>query len=121
MEDDISDLNPRACDCDFCRENPSLLLSCPAMKIEVFSSGNSLNELHNGSGLATFYQCSCCKQILAVGAQLDGRLRGAVNALLFADQYLLKKPDLVQPRLLGSGEKEHRWAAIWGQLNVVSA
>lgn len=121
MESDISDLTPRVCDCDFCQVNPSQLLSCSAMNIDVSSPGTSLNKLHNGSGLATFYQCSYCKQILAVGAQIDGQLRGAVNALLFSDKYQLKKPDLVQPRLLSSRDKENRWANIWGQLNVVCA
>lgn len=113
----LSDFNPRICDCDYCKNNPSAIISDPNMIINFIGSEITINQ--NGDELANFYYCNDCGDLLAVGCNLNGHLRGAVNPNLLRDANQLGKPIQIQPRLLSSDEKLDRWGKLWGVLNGV--
>lgn len=79
---------------------------------------NLLNLEQNGDRLATFYHCTSCAEPLAVGCEIKGRLRGAVNAFLLERRAELGAQVAIQPRLLSATEKLQRWEKIWGELRV---
>lgn len=110
-------LNPRICDCSYCQSNSSKILSEPGMVIELI--GGEASSTQNGDKLATFFHCDCCGDFLAVGCDIDGHRRGAVNASLLQDAHQLGKPIQIQPRLLSPSEKLERWGKLWGQLKGV--
>ncbi len=111
-------LEPRICDCAYCQQHPSALISHPQMSVVLVVEAALVAESKNGSGQATFYECSRCGQLLAVGAQVGGTARGAVNAHLFGDLSRFAAPVPIQPRLLSADQKAARWSTIWGALDV---
>jgi len=113
----LSDLNPRICDCSYCKNNPSAIISDPNMVINLVGGEVMINK--NGDQLANFYYCDRCDDLLAVGCNLTGQLRGAVNANLLRDTHQLGKPIKIQPQLLNTSEKLDRWGKLWGVLNGV--
>jgi hypothetical protein len=111
-------LRPRACDCDYCQSHPSAIVSEPTMFIELISDGGKLAIDTNGDRLANFYRCNSCGDLLAVGCEIDGELRGAANALLLDQKDLLGEAVTIQPRLLSGAEKLSRWKTLWGRLKL---
>lgn len=87
------------------------------MRIEL--AGGETSIIQNGDKLANFYHCNYCGDLLAVGANLNGQLRGAVNSNLLHSSSQLGKSIQIQPRLLSSDEKLDRWGKLWGVLNGV--
>jgi len=113
----LGDLNPRICDCSYCKNNPSAIISDPNMAINLVGGEITINK--NGDQLANFYYCDRCGDLLAVGCNLNGQLRGAVNANLLRNAHQLGKPIKIQPHLLNTSEKLDRWGKLWGVLNGV--
>lgn len=113
----INDFNPRVCDCSFCQSNPSAVISDPEMEVVLQGSGLTIAKI--GDQLANFYSCIGCGDILAVGRDFDGQLRGAVNSNLLLDRSLLGPSVAIQPRFLSADEKLDRWGKLWGALKVV--
>ena len=113
----LEEFNPRVCDCNYCQNNPSSIISDPNMKIEFV--GGEKSTIQNGDQLANFYYCDCCGDFLAVGCHLNGQLRGAVNSNLLHSSNQLSKPIKIQPRFLSSDEKLDRWDELWGVLKGV--
>lgn len=111
----LEDLDPRVCDCNYCQANPSLIISDPNMLVVFIGDGISTKQ--NGDQLANFYHCKGCNELLAVGCNINGQLRGAVNSYLLQDVNKLGKPIQIQPRLLSADEKLKRWGKLWGALN----
>jgi len=109
--------NPRVCDCNYCQNNPSKIISAPNMTIKLVGGERSINQ--NGDRMANFYYCDYCGDLLAVGCHLNGQQRGAINANLLYDSNELGHPIQIQPRLLSSDEKRERWGTLWGILNGV--
>ena len=87
------------------------------MVIDFVGGEVTINQ--NGDQLANFYYCDSCGDLLAVGCNLNGELRGAVNSNLLHNANQLGKPIQIQPRLLSSAEKLDRWGKLWGVLNGV--
>lgn len=116
---DFQRLSPRICDCDSCQslDLPVAMVSDPSLSISVNQNLEELELRKNGSNQASFFHCKGCGQLLAVGADIHGELRGAVNAFLFKNLHFADAIP-IQPRLLSSSEKQARWDAIWGRLNV---
>jgi hypothetical protein len=54
--------------------------------------------------------------LLAVGREIDGQLRGAVNSLLLEQNASLGPNVPIRPRLLSASEKLERWSKLWGKL-----
>ena len=114
----LDEFNPRFCDCDYCQQNNlSSIVSDPNMVINFAGGDFTINQ--NGDRLANFYYCECCGDLLAVGCNLNGQLRGAVNSNLLHSSNQLGKAVKIQPRLLNSDEKLDRWGKLWGELNGV--
>lgn len=110
--------NPRVCDCAYCQSQPSTgLISDPQMQIELRGDRAEVKEEQNGDRLATFYRCAQCGDLLAVGCELGGRRRGAVNAFLLDQKSSLGNSIAIQPRLLKAPEKLARWDKLWGSLH----
>lgn len=114
----LGSFNPRVCDCDYCESHPSAVISDPRMVIELIGVDEDLVVNANGARIAGFYHCNGCGDFLAVGCEINGRLRGAANALLLDRRDSLGEPVKIQPRLLSSAEKLARWGTLWGDLNV---
>ena len=116
---DFEKLVPRSCDCDSCRSLslPAAMVSDPKLNISIVKEGAGLEIRKNGSEQASFLHCKNCDQLLAVGANIEGRSRGAVNAFLFKS---IKFSETIQirPRLLSQTEKIQRWKEIWGNLRT---
>jgi hypothetical protein len=113
----LGDFNPRSCDCDYCKNSPSAIISDPRMRVDLVGGEITINA--NGDQLANFYYCDSCGDLLAVGRVFNNQLRGAVNANLLHDSDQLGKTIEIQPRLLSADEKLDRWGKLWGQLNVI--
>jgi hypothetical protein len=113
----LDDFNPLSCDCDYCKNSPSAIISDPDMRVDLVGGEFTINK--NGDQLANFYYCDSCGDLLAVGRTFKNQLRGAVNANLLRDSCQLGKVIEIQPRLLNAGEKLERWEKLWGQLNGV--
>jgi hypothetical protein len=113
----LEEFNPRVCDCNYCQNNPSEIISDPNMIIEFVGGETSI--IQNGDQLANFYYCNYCGDFLAVGCNLNGQLHGAVNSNLLHSSNQLGKPIKIQPWLLNSDEKLDRWGKLWGVLNGV--
>ena len=116
---DFKQLVPRSCDCDSCQSLslPAAMVSDPALNISIVKEGGGLQTRKNGSEQASFLHCKRCDQLLAVGVNIDGKYRGAVNAFLFQD-INFSEAIPVQPRLLSQEEKIKRWNEIWGNLRA---
>lgn len=115
-----SELVPRFCDCEYCQQNPSAVVSNSKMVVSV-KSQSSMYTAFNGSGQATFYHCQGCNQLLSVGATFGGVSLGAVNAFLFGDLSQFAEPISIQPWRLSPTEKAARWPKVWGRLKVCYA
>ncbi len=120
LEKEITLLKPRLCDCQYCQslEQPSALISDKELITIIDTPKNNLVMKTNGSGQATFYHCKKCDQLIAVGALIDGELRGAVNSCLFTNTLQFKPPEFIQPYRLTAEEKIQRWSLIWGKLEI---
>lgn len=84
--------------------------------ITIFSEKGGFDKVKNGSGQAIFYRCVVCNQLVAVGAELSGHLKGALNSHLLDDQDQLGETIAIRPRFLAAQEKLARWSKIWGTL-----
>lgn len=117
---ELGAFNPRVCDCDYCKANPWAIISARDMMIDLQGDRCNIREDKNGNQLATFYHCSRCNDLLAVGCAIEGESRGAVNALLLDQRESLGSAVQIQPRLLSAGEKIQRWNELWGVLRFTS-
>ncbi|WP_434360306.1 hypothetical protein NF212_07615 [Parasalinivibrio latis] len=115
-EIDFSELNPRRCDCDYCREKPAALISHPTMEVEVGVPLNSMKAEQNGDRLATFYRCKTCDDLIVVGAKIDGEWRGAVNGELLSCRSELGDDVAISPKKLSPSEKQARWKKLWAKI-----
>jgi hypothetical protein len=113
----LSDFNPRICDCDYCQQHTSGIISDPSMMVNLF--GGELTIRQNGDQFANFYYCKGCGQFLAVGCYLNDHLRGAINHSLLEHANQFNSPIYIQPRLLTAEQKLERWAELWGELKVL--
>lgn len=114
----LRNLSPRVCDCEYCKAHPSAVISHPDMKFDLVGDKNLLTVSQNGDKLATFYHCTACGDLLAVGREINGRSRGAVNALLLDQRAELGEHMAVQPRLLAATDKLRRWEEVWGEMTI---
>lgn len=110
------ELRPRKCDCEYCASHPSALISEPNMVVELAGNRDDRTMSQNGDRLATFYYCKVCRALLAVGCEIEGRLRGAVNSALLGLEGQLGPTLAIQPRFLRATEKLERWNTLWGTL-----
>lgn len=110
----LKDLTPRICDCDYCKEYPSAIISHP--NLTVLFEGGKAGERWNGDRLAKFSYCSTCNSFLAVTSVIGGQVRGAVNSQLFGDINMYGAPQHIQPYLLSAEQKTERWGRLWAMV-----
>lgn len=108
----IEQYKPRACDCDFCQQHHLAYISDSDGTLRI-EAKVELGFLKQGSGQASFVQCSQCEQVVAVTYKTEKELKGAVSAALFAGQYRLGQYQSASPKLLSAQEKRERWATLW--------
>nr|WP_136250730.1 aldehyde-activating protein [Ningiella ruwaisensis] len=113
----LSNYAPRACDCDFCRQNELTYISDPEGKIQIQSS-ISLRHERQGSNQAEFLSCRHCEQTVAVMLHLDERRIGAVNAQCLHSAEQFKEPIFVSPKTFSAQEKTKRWEQLWSPLTL---
>lgn len=111
----IEEYQARECDCNFCVPFGLAYLSDVNGTIS-FSPKETMNQLKQGSGQATFWQCSNCKDVVAVTNTKDGETRGALAKSLFTKEYTLKPSVTVSPKKLSPSEKSERWPTIWSEV-----
>ncbi len=114
------ELQPRRCDCDYCRSKPSGLISHPSMQVSVGVPLSALKAEKNGDRLATFFRCKTCDDLIAVGGEIDGEWRGAVNADLLACRAEFGDDVAISPKTLSPSEKQARWKMLWGRITDLS-
>lgn len=102
--------NPRACDCDFCREHDAAYVSDPNGSVVVqVDAMSSLKFVRQGSELAEFILCKACDQLVGVRWQQ----RGSVNTRVLAERASFGKEVLASPKHLSAEQKTARWGELW--------
>ena len=79
-------------------------------------TGSGITATQNGDRLARFCYCASCGELLAVGRDFNGQMRGAININLLYNARQLGEVVQIQPRLLSAAEKLERWERLWGVL-----
>ena len=112
----IETIEPRMCDCDFCKSHELTYLSEPVGEL-IIKGNRGLRQLKQGSEQAIFWQCKSCNQIVAVTSEFEGQIKGAVNSNLFTKSRVLSPPVTVSPKILSPEKKRERWASTWLKVN----
>ncbi|WCN08745.1 hypothetical protein [Marinomonas mediterranea] len=110
----IEEYQARECDCDFCVSYGLAYISDVKGTLS-FSPRQTMHQLNQGSGQATFWQCSNCKDIVAVTHRDNGEERGSVVKTLLS-KYTLQSSVKVSPKQLTSEAKPERWAMVWSKV-----
>lgn len=113
----LQEYEPRACDCDFCAQRDVLYVSDPLSRLNIVSTINLFHS-KQGSEQAQFLSCVNCEQLVAVVTEINGELRGAINAECLDDSSLLAKPVSVNPKSLNPTQKRERWAKSWSKVSL---
>lgn len=107
-------LQPRACDCSYCRRHGAGWISDPRghLRIEA-TSAVDLGGYRQGSQAPLFRLCRECGVLVAVTCEDAGQLYGAVNAACLedADRFADRMP--VSPQRLPPDERRGRWLQLW--------
>ena len=108
----IEEYQARECDCDFCTSRGLAYLSDINGTIS-FAPKETMNQLKQSSGQATFWECDSCHDVVAVKKKKNGVVKGAVSKRLFAQHFKLKPSITVSPKNLSASEKSDRWPTVW--------
>ena len=110
----IAEMQPRACDCDYCTRHRAAWVSDPAARLRIHAGAAQLQRYRQGSGQAEFLLCRVCGVLVAVIARGDdGRLLGAVNRNAFDQRGAFVAETAVSPRRLAAQAKLERWSQLW--------
>jgi len=111
---DPTTLQPRVCDCSFCRKHGAAYVSDPAGKLSVSEKyAGALREYRQGSNTARFLLCSNCGVLVAVTFEHDARLYGAVNAGCLDEETRFAAAVPASPQKLSPEERISRWLTVW--------
>jgi len=106
-------LQPRACDCGFCRKHVAAWLSDARGRLRILARGDLLRAYQQGSGQARFLFCGGCGVLVVVTIDAGGRVFGAVNTACLDDAPALGAVVAVSPQSLGADAKLARWREVW--------
>ncbi|MBS7456248.1 aldehyde-activating protein [Coralloluteibacterium stylophorae] len=114
-------LQPRACDCSFCRGHGAAWVSDPAGALEVTEVvPGALREVRQGSASARFVLCADCGLLVCVLLDDADGVFAAVNASCLAEADRLRVAQPASPQTLPVSERRARWKALWvRQVRVV--
>jgi hypothetical protein len=115
-----STLQPRACDCDFCRKHHAAWVSDADGRIRVEAKDAAdVRTLRQGSETARFLLCTHCGVLVAVVFETQGERFGAVNAGCFGEASVFAAQVVASPQRLSPAEKVERWRMLWAHDVVV--
>lgn len=107
-------MNPRACDCSFCRKHGAAYVSGPADRLRlVITRPDVVHSYRQGSEAAQFQLCRECGVLIAATFEHEGRIHGAVNAACLDGSATLGATVSVSPQLLSRDAKVARWLQAW--------
>ena len=119
---DPATLQPRACDCSFCRKHGAAWISDNEGELLVSANADdALREYRQGSGNARFLLCGDCGVLVAVLHDSGGVLRGAMNAGSVEGDVAFDVATAVSPQKLSAEEKTARWQQLWTPAVVIRA
>ncbi|WP_461538425.1 GFA family protein [Spongorhabdus nitratireducens] len=108
----VTDLTPRACDCDFCVSHQAAYLSHPEGQLQL-ASKMPFRTKQQGSKQAQFLFCSSCNDLIAVICQIRGEYKGTVSARYLSEYSFMKEALPISPKVLSPKEKWTRWEQMW--------
>ncbi|MDH5630007.1 MAG: RusA family crossover junction endodeoxyribonuclease [Gammaproteobacteria bacterium] len=114
----LSQFQPRQCDCDFCRQYNAAYFSDPEGKLDVvIENKEKIKCCGQGDNLADFLTCNQCDSLIGVFYHDDKQWYGAVNSRNIDSQFA---DDLtISPKKLSADEKKSRWKELWfAQVNI---
>ena len=112
----LTDMVPRACDCDFCTTHGAEWVSAPeaALEIEIQNEA-AINLYSQGSETARFWICQRCGVVPAVTADINDIRKGVVNKRAMHDKNTFPSAEPASPKALSVNEKKSRWDKLWMQ------
>jgi hypothetical protein len=109
-------LQPRACDCSFCRRHSASWVSDAQGRICVAAADPAdVRSERQGSETARFLLCAHCGVLVAVVLEAEAERFGAVNAGCLADRPVFAPEVIASPQLLSPAEKMGRWRMLWAR------
>jgi hypothetical protein len=115
-------LQPRACQCSFCRRHGSHTVSDPAGKVVFRADRGVLHRYQFAMRSADFLICSHCGVYVGVVARLDGADYAAVNAVGSDLGELAGRPAAkVYLDQETRAERDARRRKIWSPAQVIEA
>jgi len=107
-------LQPRACDCPYCRRHGAAYLSDPNGRLVVrLADAADAHWERQGDELAEFLCCAGCAMLVAVVYRDAGGAHAAINARVLREYERLPPAVAVSPRLLAAADKVARWRQLW--------
>ena len=107
-------LNPRACDCDFCRKHGAAYVSDPlgSLRIQVRNE-HEVNRFRQGSNTAEMLLCRTCGVLVGALYRESNRLFGTLNVKALDSRLSFGPEQPVSPKSLPADQKVRRWRSIW--------
>ncbi len=112
----VSEINPRACNCDFCYKHGAEYVADPKGQVEItYRDSDDLVSYGQPGQLTRYLFCGNCGCLVGLKFAVDQYLLLTVNGRLLADIGLFAKVINVSPKPLSLAEKIQRWQAHWFQ------
>lgn len=103
---------PRVCDCDFCRKNSGVFISCEGGELTLRTT-MPLRVVRQGSNQASLLLCPKCGILTGVVIVFGDEKIGAVTESMFTEGTFGDERAPISPKNLSPEEKLERWKTIW--------
>jgi hypothetical protein len=115
-----STLQPRACDCGFCRKHGAAWVSDAVGRLRVDAARPiDMRNYRQGSQTARFLLCAHCGVLVAVVLETDGERFGAINVGCLDDAGAFPAAVVASLQRLTPADKVERWRTLWAHDVVV--
>ena len=119
---DLSDYNPRACDCGFCTRHRAAYISDPQGSLIVrVANPAHVGRYRQGSGTAEMLLCRNCGVLVGALFHDGERDYATINARILDSAAACGADQTVSPQKLSATEKTDRWRRIWFKTVIVSS
>ncbi len=122
---DLSEFNPRACDCSFCSKHGAGFFSDPDGELSfLVQNGAEFKRYQHGSRQAVFMVCKSCGVLVGVMAKIDGIAYAAINTRALDAAHSTADAVTTSPESLSAEERLARWKSRWFKavtMNTVTA
>lgn len=114
FSESLAALNPRACDCDFCKKHGAAYVSDPKGSLAL-QIGNDLEVIRfrQGSNTAEMLLCRTCGVLVGALYRESRRLFGTLNVKALDSRLSFGPEQGVSPKLLSPDQKVRRWRDVW--------